>query len=115
MINLATVGGVSFNKGCYTGQEVVARMEYLGKLKRRMYRAQVAAGQAPVPGEELWAPKADSAQGVGRVVNVAEARDGAYELLAVVRIADYEHGEVRLKSADGARLEFIALPYDSEA
>jgi folate-binding protein YgfZ len=115
MINLATIGGVSFNKGCYTGQEVVARMEYLGKLKRRMYRAQVAAGQAPATGEELWAPKADSAQGVGRVVNVALAADGGYELLAVVRIADYEHGEVRLKSADGARLEFVALPYDGEA
>jgi len=115
MINLATVGGVSFNKGCYTGQEVVARMEYLGKLKRRMYRAQVAASQAPTAGDELWAPKADSAQGVGRVVNVAQSADGAYDLLAVVRIADYEHGEVRLKGAEGVRLEFIDLPYDSEA
>lgn len=111
MVNLHSLGGVSFNKGCYTGQEVVARMQYLGKLKRRMYRAHVEAATAPVEGEELWAPKADSAQGVGRVVNVAESSEGRYELLAVVRIADYEHGEVRLRDADGPRLQFGELPY----
>ncbi|HBT58772.1 MAG TPA: folate-binding protein YgfZ, partial [Pseudomonas sp.] len=42
MLNLQQLGGVSFRKGCYTGQEIVARMQYLGKLKRRMYRLLMA-------------------------------------------------------------------------
>ena len=114
MVNLQLIGGLSFQKGCYTGQEVVARMQYLGKLKRRMYRAHVAAGKAPQPGGELWAPRADSAQGVGKVVNVAPSPNGGFELLAVVRIADYDHGDVRIGSADGAKLDFSELPYTFE-
>jgi folate-binding protein YgfZ len=50
MINLQAVGGVSFKKGCYTGQEIVARMQYLGKLKRHLYRLSLEAGHAaPAP------------------------------------------------------------------
>src|SRR3546814_10468508 len=51
MLNLQAVGGVSFKKGCYTGQEIVARMQYLGKLKRRLYRLQLDASELPEPGD----------------------------------------------------------------
>lgn len=50
MLNLQAVGGVSFKKGCYTGQEIVARMQYLGKLKRRLYRLSLNANELPEPG-----------------------------------------------------------------
>ena len=53
MVNLQLLDGVSFNKGCYVGQEVVARMQYLGTLKRRMYLAEVETQTVPQPGDEL--------------------------------------------------------------
>ncbi len=58
MVNLQLIEGVSFTKGCYTGQEVVARMQYLGKLKRRMYRA-VIDGETPEAGTELFSASTD--------------------------------------------------------
>ena len=57
MANLQLVGGVSFTKGCYTGQEIVARMQYLGKLKRRMYLAHVDSAEAPTAGDPLFSPQ----------------------------------------------------------
>ncbi|WP_190317792.1 CAF17-like 4Fe-4S cluster assembly/insertion protein YgfZ, partial [Pseudomonas savastanoi] len=54
MINLQAVGGVSFKKGCYTGQEIVARMQYLGKLKRRLYRLTLSSEEIPEPGTALF-------------------------------------------------------------
>ena len=67
MINLQAVGGVSFKKGCYTGQEIVARMQYLGKLKRRLYRLRTASVQPPAPGTELFscAPQCGGRSGAG--------------------------------------------------
>src|SRR5690606_16918756 len=53
MLNLQHTGAVSFRKGCYTGQEIVARMQYLGKLKRRMYRLAIPIADTPAPGAEI--------------------------------------------------------------
>jgi folate-binding protein YgfZ len=66
MLNLQAVGGVSFKKGCYTGQEIVARMQYLGKLKRRLYRVKLDASDLPEPGTQLFSPSHGSA--IGEVV-----------------------------------------------
>ncbi|RMM04976.1 Glycine cleavage T-protein, partial [Pseudomonas syringae pv. maculicola] len=71
MINLQAVGGVSFKKGCYTGQEIVARMQYLGKLKRRLYRLTLRSDEIPAPGTALFSPVHGSA--VGNVVIAAQA------------------------------------------
>ena len=84
MTNMQLVDGVSFTKGCYTGQEVVARMQYLGKLKRRMYRAEVATDRCPQPGDELFSGASESGQGTGKVVASAPSGEGRCELLAVV-------------------------------
>jgi len=111
MTNLQILDGISFKKGCYTGQEVVARMQYLGKLKRRMFRAHTDAADAPPPGTALFAPGSSSGQGVGKVVTAAPAPDGGWELLAVVEIASQAAGDVRLGDADGPRLTFLDLPY----
>jgi tRNA-modifying protein YgfZ len=96
MANLQLIDGVSFNKGCYTGQEVVARMQYLGKLKRRMYWAEVDTDAAPRPGDALHVPSSTSEQAGGRVVDARPAGPGRFELLAVVEIEAAEGGEVRL-------------------
>lgn len=111
MANLQLLEGVSFKKGCYTGQEVVARMQYLGKLKRRMYRARVNVEECPPPGAPLFAAGSSSGQGVGKVVTCAPHPDGGCELLAVVEIASREAGDVRLRDAEGPALEFLELPY----
>ncbi len=117
MTNLQLIDGLSFTKGCYTGQEVVARMQYLGKLKRRMYRARVRAGARPAPGDTLDSPASASGQGAGRVVDARPLGGDEYELLAVVEIAAAENSEVHL-GKDGPVLEFLDLPYafeDAEA
>jgi len=108
MINLQAVGGVSFKKGCYTGQEIVARMQYLGKLKRRLYRLRMAAEQPPVPGTELFSPVHRSA--VGEVVLAAASAEGV-ELLAVVQEDAALDGRVHLGSLEGLPLDLLELPY----
>jgi tRNA-modifying protein YgfZ len=109
MMNMQLIDGVSFTKGCYVGQEVVARMQYLGKLKRRMYLAHVNTTTAPEPGDELFAKQSTSGQGAGKVVDAQASGDG-YDLLAVIEIASAEEGQVTL-GKQGPQLEFLSLPY----
>lgn len=111
MANLERVNGVSFTKGCYTGQEIVARMQYLGQLKRRMYPAYVktASGQSIQPGDKLFV--AGKEQATGEVVEAAPHPDDGYALSGVMRIAAYEEGDVRLGAPDGPALQFLDLPY----
>lgn len=108
MANMELLGGVSFQKGCYPGQEIVARSQYLGKLKRRMYLAHVEA--TAEAGHELYSPDLPG-QACGLVANAAPAPDGGTDLLAVLQVSSREGGEVHLGSADGPRLAFKPLPY----
>ncbi|MFJ4142356.1 YgfZ/GcvT domain-containing protein [Pseudomonas sp. NPDC089734] len=108
MINLQAVGGVSFKKGCYTGQEIVARMQYLGKLKRRLYRLTLATTDLPEPGTALFSPVHASA--VGNVVIAANAESGI-ELLAVLQADAAEDGHLHLGSPEGPALHVSDLPY----
>lgn len=110
MANMQLIDGVSFTKGCYSGQEVVARMQYLGKLKRRMYLAEVQTHAAPMPGHELYAAHSTSEQAAGRVVDARLNAAGGCELLAVIEIPAAEGGEVRL-SAEGPVLTLKDPPY----
>ncbi|MNE19895.1 tRNA-modifying protein YgfZ [compost metagenome] len=112
MINLQALGGVSFKKGCYTGQEIVARMQYLGKLKRRLYRLALAEGAAPEAGLELFSPVHQSS--VGEVVLAAPA-DGGCELLAVLQEDAATDGRIHLGAADGPALKLLSLPYTLDA
>ena len=115
MVNLQALGGVSFTKGCYAGQEVVARMQYLGTLKRRMYRARAAVDEVPAPGAPLYAPASPGGQSVGRVVRAARSPAGGVELLAVAQIKSAEEDTLHLESPDGPRLELLELPYALDA
>jgi folate-binding protein YgfZ len=110
MANLELIGGVSFKKGCYPGQEIVARMQYLGKNKRRMYLAHIEGDAAPQPGDELYGADMEG-QASGMVVNAAPAPGGGSDLLAVVQISSRENGPVHWKSPQGAPLRFLPLPY----
>ena len=110
MANLEAIGGVSFQKGCYPGQEIVARTQYLGKLKRRMFLAHIQSATPVMAGDELFS--ADMAeQSSGMVVNAAPAPDGGFDLLAVIQIGSVEAGSVHWKALDGPALEIIPLPY----
>ncbi len=109
MLNLQAVGGVSFKKGCYTGQEIVARMQYLGKLKRRLYRLALPAGELPAPGTPLFSPTHNSA--IGEVVLAAQAPDQV-ELLAVLQAEAVEDGNLHLGTLEGPGLHLLDLPYE---
>ena len=108
MLNLQAVGGVSFKKGCYTGQEIVARMQYLGKLKRRLYRLTLDASELPEPGTPLFSPTHGSS--IGEVVLAATAEQHI-ELLAVLQAEAAEAGDIHLGALEGPALHLLDLPY----
>ena len=110
MANLDLIGGISFKKGCYPGQEIVARTQYLGKLKRRMYLAHVESANIPQAGAELFSADMEG-QASGMVANAAAAPGGGYDLLAVMQISSRETQTVHLQSLQGEVLSFLPLPY----
>ncbi len=114
MLNLQLIDGVSFKKGCYTGQEIVARMQYLGKLKRRMYKAHSEDGTEPVAGMDLFAAESSSGQGAGKVVNVQANPPDGYDMLVVAQISSQENDILRLDNENGPELSFSPLPYPFE-
>jgi tRNA-modifying protein YgfZ len=113
MANLDLLGGVDFKKGCYTGQEIIARTRYLGRLKERLY-AFSSATTTIAAGDRLYSP-AFGEQPCGTVVNAAAAPRGGSELLAVVQIAAAATGEVHAGAPDGPILTPLPLPYDVPA
>jgi folate-binding protein YgfZ len=110
MANFELLGGVSFKKGCYPGQEIVARTQYLGKLKKRMYRASVTANGLPAAGTDLYSPDLGE-QSCGKVVTATPSPEGGYELLAVMQMSSHEGNDVHLGSPGGPQLAFRSLPY----
>ena len=104
MLNLELLGAVSFQKGCYTGQEIVARTEHLGQVKRRLFRFR--CGELPGPGDDVFV---DATQ-VGTVVNAAPLPAGGSELLAVVPTASAQAHLFAL-SPHGVALHALPLPY----
>jgi len=108
MANLELLGGVSFTKGCYTGQEIVARTQHLGKVKRRMFLANIAAAAAA--GDDLYSEDLGD-QASGLVVNAESSPAGGTDVLAAVQIASREGSTVHLGSMTGPALRFRPLPY----
>ncbi len=110
MANMELVGAVSFTKGCYPGQEIVARMQYLGKLKRRMALVHIDCDIADAPpGRELYSPELPG-QAIGMLADSAPSPEGGIDALAVVQISCWEHG-VTLGGSDGPALSVRPLPY----
>jgi folate-binding protein YgfZ len=107
MVNFDVLGGVNFKKGCYPGQEVVARSQYRGTIKRRTSLAHVESAK---PGDELFHSD-DPGQPCGLVVNVAAAPEGGVDALVEIKLVALENGSVHVGAADGPALKFTALPY----
>lgn len=109
MLNLEAIAAVDFKKGCYPGQEVVARAQFRGQVKRRMVRARMPAGATLTPGQDLFSDD-QPGQPSGTVISAAPGNGGS-ELLAVIPTAAVEH-QVPIRAApDGPALEFLPLPY----
>lgn len=108
MVNFDLTNSVNFQKGCYTGQEIVARTQYLGKLKRRMYLVHADVDMSA--GDEIFSPDMEG-QATGMVVNAQPAPTGGWDALAVMQISSVATQSMHVKSADGAVLSLQDLPY----
>lgn len=115
MVNLEETGGLSFKKGCYPGQEVIARSQYRGTVKRRMFHGQVKWPEGTAVSALNMAAGADlfDSQGLvcGTVVQSVR-RDGKYiDCLAVVQTDAKETGDIHAETPDGPVLTWVPLPY----
>ena len=118
MLNYHHTGAISFTKGCYTGQEIIARMHYKGKLKRQLYR--INAHEQLSAGDELYKISADkSLKVIGNAVNSAPIHMDShssldtkkYEALAVLTISDVEDEQVIIVTANNKEIKLLPLPY----
>ncbi|MDO9150782.1 MAG: folate-binding protein YgfZ [Methylotenera sp.] len=105
MLNLDLIGGINFKKGCYTGQEIVARTHYLGSIKRRTYLAHLDHPTQPNPGDNILNAANEA---VGKVVRSAVAPNGGYDLLAEIRCENVNNSQL---STGGYALTIQSLPY----
>lgn len=108
MLNYELVGGVNFQKGCYPGQEIVARSQYRGTLKRRAVLLHAAA--AMQAGQEVhWS--GDPSQPSGLVALAAPAPGGGWDAIAEMKLSALDEGSLHLGATEGPRLERLPLPY----
>ena len=110
MANLDILDGISFHKGCYVGQEIVARMHYLGRLKRRMFRYWLDTERLPAAGAELFTAALHDEQSVGQIVSSAPSPNGGSEALAILTLA-YAATDLRLADQSACKIEQWPLPY----
>ena len=110
-LNLDLINAINFGKGCYPGQEVVARMKYRGQIKFRTYRLSGDCDEAPIPGDSIHLSENPDARPCGRVVDARiPPGGGPCQMLASVRAADAGQ-PLRLQRPDGPPLEQLPLPY----
>jgi hypothetical protein len=109
MLGYDTSGAVSFRKGCYTGQEIIARTRYKGSVKRRLQRLGGAGAACPAVGSELL--HRDSGRAVGSVVEHAMDGESRFELLAVLADEALDGANCLAITAGGGTLEMLPLAY----
>ena len=115
MVNFELVGGVSFKKGCYPGQEIVARTQYRGQLRRRMLAATIELTDAPVAaGTDVYADD-DPSQPIGTIVNAERSANEEIRCLVSLRLPVQEGVQVHLGTTAGPTLHFVPLPYELPA
>ena len=110
MANFELAGGVSFKKGCYPGQEIVARTQYRGILKRRMVRVSVATTKIAL-GDRFYSPEFGD-QACGEVANFAVTDDGGVEALVVAQVESIKGAKMRMGAVDGLLAGVLTLPYE---
>ncbi|MGH8120840.1 MAG: YgfZ/GcvT domain-containing protein, partial [Gammaproteobacteria bacterium] len=109
VLNLEEMQGLSYQKGCYPGQEVIARLHYRGELKRRLFLGTGYGEIVPVPGAGL--ERADAGARSGDVIDAARHPDGCLKLLAVADIHGADPGILRLQDAQQTSITLQALHY----
>jgi len=114
MVNLQAINSLSFTKGCYPGQEVVARMHYLGKLKRRLFNGSLENETLPIPGQAVLSEHEDG-QKIGQIVTASWSKDKKIEFLAVLQIEKAEKGGLYLDESSKPALQLAELPYSLES
>ena len=108
MLNYESVGGVNFKKGCYPGQEVVARSQFRGTLKRRAFLVHCEA--EPAPGQDVF-QASDAEQPCGRVAQAAAAPGGGWDAIVSMQVAAAQAGALVAGRAGGPALVLLPLPY----
>jgi len=109
MLNLDILNGINFKKGCYTGQEIVARTHYLGTVKRRTYLANIPSNISPVEGNKIH----DEAQNeIGQIVRIAPSLSNGFDALIEMRIDAQQTGKIFWETLP---IEIKQLPYSVEA
>jgi folate-binding protein YgfZ len=112
MLNYESIGGVNFKKGCYPGQEIVARSQFRGTLKRRAYL--MHTDNAPAVGQDVF-HASDSSQPCGTVAACAPNPSGGFDALVSMQVSaasDSAYGKITLGAADGPVLTLLPLPYE---
>lgn len=110
MVNYIAIGGVDFKKGCYPGQEIVARLNYLGKSKRRMYRLHINTDKLPDIGDAVASASDKTA---GKILNTAVNPNGDIEALAIMKIAE-TNSTLSLADNTDATITLLELPYSTD-
>ena len=115
MLNYESVGGVNFKKGCYPGQEIVARSQFRGTLKRRAYvvhieTADMTNNMQPIVGQEIF-HDSDAEQACGTVVQVAKSPDGGFAAIVSMQTTASTGGKLTLGALNGATITLLPLPY----
>ena len=108
MLNYESIGGVSFKKGCYPGQEVVARSQFRGTLKRRAYLAHSDAALSS--GQEIF-HSLEPDQPCGLVAAACAAPDGGFDAIISIQTSAATSGSLHIGAAGGATLSLLPLPY----
>lgn len=114
-VNLELTEGVSFTKGCYPGQEIIARMHYRGKPSRRMFLIHIVTDKPPQPGEFLYLANSEQEQPIGEVVDARLASEGGYDSLAVLQLGSIAKGDITLGNRAGSAITLGTLPYSVPA
>ena len=112
MTNMELIDGVSFSKGCYPGQEIVARLHYLGNASRRMYRIEAHTDTEINPGDDIYLTATEPNQAIGNIVTAIKESTDKIAALAVLRIEAAQQNKLAIGSPDGIPATVMPLPYD---
>ncbi|MDP1663894.1 MAG: folate-binding protein [Methylobacter sp.] len=109
MLNLDKLGGISFTKGCYTGQEIVARTHYLGKAKREMFLAECDVLTPPEPNSTIIDDSTGTEQSAGKVLYAQKGRDACKMLVILQNGVDTNADNLKLKNHNQDKITLLTL------
>ena len=109
MLNLDALGYISFKKGCYTGQEIIARAHYRGAVKRRMHHIKVPTDSLPTPGDDI---KDNQGKSIGNVASAARTDESNIEILAVLADKYSDCDEIQIGDQAPEKVSHLPLPYE---